>query len=119
VIGTKVSGIDTGAVPATIPLTEPVAFANNEVLLSITVTKMNKKKKVKCGKKNPRKGRWAQFARQVNKLSKDKAQLSEATMVFTSTVSENPHLQYDVTLDMGTTVLTVSTKPSPPASPEA
>jgi hypothetical protein len=119
VIGTKVSGMDTGAVPVSVPFTDPIAFANNEVLLSITVTKKNKKKNVKCAKKNPKKGRWAHFARQVNKLSKDKAQLAEATLLFTSSVSENPHLQYDVSLDMGTSVLTVSTKPSPPASPEA
>jgi hypothetical protein len=119
VVGNKVMGVDTGAVPQIIPFTEPIGFANNEVLLSITVTKKDKTKKVKRVKKNPRKGRWGQFARVANRFAADKETLNKAELIFRACVSENPHLEYDVSLDLGTSTLTVQTKPSPPAPPEA
>ncbi len=118
IVGTKVSGTDTGAAPKTEPLTVPVGFANNEVLLSLKLSKKNKKKKrKKRSRRNPRKGRWTELMRIVRKVSKDPKLLEEAELVFEARISENPHLEYDVTLDMGGTILSVETKPSPPAPP--
>lgn len=115
VIGAKkVTGADAGvAVP--IPFVPPVAFANNEVVLSLSPRKKGKKSK----KKDPKKGRWNEFMKLTRKLSKDKKQLEACTLLFETKISANPHLEYDVTLDVSGTSLTVSTKPSPPAPPEA
>ncbi len=115
IIGTKVSGTDTGEAPVPVPLTSPVAFANNEVFLSLSLTtKERKKKKFK----NPKKGRWSAFMKMARKKCKDPKADGEATLLFETKISENPHLEYNVTLDIGGTAIRVSTKPSPPAPPE-
>ena len=117
VIGKIIYGADAGvAVP--IPFVPPIAFANNEVALSFSITKKSKKAKKKNKKKEPKKGRWNEFLKLARKLSKDKKGLEESTLLFETTISDNPHLQYDVTLDINGTSLKVSTKPSPPAQPE-
>lgn len=113
----KVIGADAGvAVP--IPFVPPIAFANNEVALSFSITKKSKKAKKKNKKKEPKKGRWNEFMKLARKLSKDKKELEASTLLFETKISDNPHLQYDVTLDINGTSLTVSTNPSPPAKPE-
>jgi hypothetical protein len=114
VIGTKVIGIDTGGAPVTMNLNTHVAFANNEVLLSAGTKKKKNKKK-----KEPKKGRWSSFEKMVKKSCKDPKQLESAELIFNSRISANPHLEYDVTMDFGTSTLMVSTNPSPPAPPEA
>ena len=115
IIGTKVPGEDTGEMPKTVPLTTPVAFANNEVFLSLSLTTKERKKNKK---KNPRKGRWSAFMKMARKTCKDPKIAAEATLLFETKISENPHLEYNVTLDIGGTSIRVSTKPSPPAPPE-
>jgi hypothetical protein len=110
VVGTKVSGVDHGD-PVTIPFAGLLGFANNEVLLSLA-----KKKK-----KEPRKGRWNTLMKQVQQSCKKYKQVSkeDIELIFKAKISENPHLEYDVTLDLGGTTLAVATKPSPPAPPES
>ncbi|MGQ0737587.1 MAG: hypothetical protein ACT4OJ_00870 [Bacteroidota bacterium] len=112
VVGNKVTGADTGGQPAVVPLTGPVAFANNEVLLSLTLLKKNKKE-------NPRKGRWSALMKIIQKNCKKGVTSDKITLIFEAGVSKNPHLEYNVTLDLGGTVLSVPTKPSPPAPPES
>ncbi len=120
IVGTKVSGVDSGAEPKTEPLNVPIGFANNEILLSLKLSKKNKKKnRKKRSRKNPRKGRWTEFMRVARRVCKDAKLLEESELLFEARISENPHLEYDVTMDMGGTTLSVQTKPSPPAPPEA
>jgi len=113
VIGKKISGSDAGT-PVIIPLTAPLAFANNEVIFS---AKMSRKKKKK---KDPRKGRWNSLLRAIRKECGGKKISEKTVMLFTADISDNPHLEYSVTLDFGDgTTLNAATKPSPPAPPEA
>ncbi len=115
VVGKKVSGEDTGEAPKPEPFTDPVAFANNEVFLSLSLTTKDRKKKKK---KNPKKGRWSALMKMANKACKDPKSAESATLLFETKISENPHLEYNVTLDLGGTSVRVATKPSPPAPPE-
>lgn len=116
VVGKKIDGKDTGAAPKIEPFTVPVAFANNEVVLTLNLSKKEKKKNKK---KNPKKGRWTGLDKMARKACKNEKLLDKATLLFETKISENPHLEYTVTLDMGGgTSLPVSTKPSPPAPPE-
>jgi len=113
VVGSKVSGIDMGT-PLILPFKPPLAFANNEVILSAKVSKKKKKKK-----KEPRKGRWNDLLKAMRKTCKDKKIPENAFLLFNAGISENPHLEYDVTLDLGNgNSLRAATKPSPPAPPE-
>jgi len=117
-VGTKVEGKDTGAAPKMEPFTKPIAFANNEIILSISLSKKKKKKK-KNKKKDPRKGRWSEFMKMAKKACKDPALLEKSELLFVTRISENPHLEYDVDLTIDGTTLSVATKPSPPARPES
>jgi hypothetical protein len=112
-VGTKISGVDTGQAKVENFVT-PVAFANNEIVVTLDLSKKKKKKK-----KDPKGGRWCAFEDKARKACKDAKQLEQATLVFEASISENPHLEYDVTLDTGTSSYTTATKPSPPAPPEA
>jgi hypothetical protein len=115
VVGEKVSGTDTGAPPKIEPFTEPLAFANNEVFLSLSLSTKDRKKKKK---KNPKKGRWSALMKMARKACKDPKSAETATLLFETKISENPHLEYSVTLDIEGTLVKVNTKPSPPAPPE-
>lgn len=115
IVGTKVTGTDTGATPKTEPFTQPVAFANNEIFLTLNLTKKGKKKDKK---RNTKKGTWSAFMKMARKACKDKKTKDEISLLFETSISDNPHLEYNVTLDLGGTSLSVSTKPSPPAPPE-
>ena len=117
-VGTKVTGTDATGTPGMVPLTTPLGFANNELVLKKDFSGEKKKKKKKK-KKDPRKGRWAAFMKMAKKNCKDPIMLQDATFLFEAKISENPHLEYDVTLDMGGTTVRFSTNPSPPAVPEA
>ncbi len=114
----KVSGTDAGvAVP--VPFVPPLAFANNEVVVSFKIAKKNKKAKKKKNCKDPKKGQWDEFAKLTQKLLKDKKLLEKSVLTFETKISDNPHLEYSVTLEVNGTSLSVATKPSPPAPPEA
>ncbi len=115
IIGKQVSGIDTAETPTIQPFTYPIAFANNEVFLSLSLTTKDRKKKKH---NNPKKGRWSAFMKMARKACKDPKSIETATMLFETKISQNPHLEYSVTLDLGGTSLKVTTKPSPPAPPE-
>jgi len=113
VVGKKIAGIDTGT-PVILPFTPPLAFANNEVILAVKAAKKKKKKK------DPRKGRWNNLLKAIRKTCKDKKVPEKAFILFNAGISENPHLEYDVTFDLGNgNSLKAATKPSPPAPPEA
>ena len=117
-IGTKVTGETTGAGKA-IAFTE-VAFANNELLLATKISRKNKKQHKKaenCNKKNKEKSAEQRLLEFVKNLAKDKALAKKSFFLFEGKISENPHIEYDVTLDMGGTTLNVNAKPSPPARP--
>jgi hypothetical protein len=117
VVGTKVSGIAAG--PAiTKSFVPPLAFANNEVVFSLHLAQKKKKSKKKS-KKDPRKGRWNELMKLTKKTCKDKKMLGAANLHFKAGISDNPHLQYDVALEINGVTLDVATKPSPPAPPEA
>ena len=103
-----VKGIDVGTATP-IPFTPPLAFANNEVVVSF---KLKKNKK-------PKNGQWKRLDKKVCKLLKDKKELEKASLLFETRISKNPHLEYDVTLEVNGTTLSVATKPCPPASPES
>ncbi|MEO7923841.1 MAG: hypothetical protein ABIR30_09195 [Chitinophagaceae bacterium] len=118
VIGTKVSGSDAGAAVAK-PFVPPLAFANNEVVFSFSMSEKSGKAKGKKHKKDPRKGRWNDLMKLAKKVCKDKKNMKESLLHFETSVSENPHLEYNVTLEVDGVALSVSTKPSPPAPPEA
>jgi len=119
VVGTKVSGTDTG-VAAPKPFVPPLAFANNEIVLAVTLIKKGEKtKKKKKKKKEPRKGRWNGLLKMTRKICKDKKMLEESFFHFEAGISDNPHLEYNVTLEINGSSLRVSTKPSPPAPPES
>lgn len=107
-IGTKISGIDTGK-PDVIPFTPPLAFANNELLIA---TKLSGKKRKKEKNVNQ------DLIRLMRKVCKSKKMIARSSFHFKATITKNPHLQYDVTLDTGDTTLTMQTNPSPPARPQ-
>lgn len=115
VVGNKVDGIDTGGQPKIELFTVPVAFANNEVLLSLSLSKKDRKKKKK---RDPKKGRWSGLMKMARKASKDPKAAEHAILLFETRVSSNPHLEYSVSLEIDGTTLALSTKPSPPAPPE-
>lgn len=113
VVGKRIAGIDGGS-PIVLPFSPPLAFANNEVVLSAKAT--GKKRKKKSG----RKGRWDGFQKLIQKKCGRKKLFEKTTLVFSAKISDNPHIEYDVTLDFGNgTSLKAATKPSPPAPPEA
>jgi hypothetical protein len=86
------------------------------VLLSISLSKKDKKKNEI---KTSRRGNWNKFMKIVRKGCKNEKELKNTTLIFETSISENPHLGYTVTLDLGGTSLSVTTKPSPPAPPES
>ena len=118
VVGAKVSGTDAGLVTAK-PFVPPLAFANNEVVLAVSLIKKGKKKKKKNKNKDPRIGRWNELMKITKKVFKNKKLLDESFVQFEAKISGNPHLEYDVTLEINGTSLNIATKPSPPAPPEA
>ena len=81
--------------------------------------KFNVKGKKKKSKKEPRKGRWNELMKMSKKVCKDKKKLGESSLHFVAGISDNPHLEYSVTLEVDGVALSVNTKPSPPAPPEA
>ncbi|MDZ4795254.1 MAG: hypothetical protein SGI83_13320 [Bacteroidota bacterium] len=113
VVGNKIPGTAFGN-PTILPFILPLAFANNEVLMSAKSS--GKKRKKKRGVK----GRWNGFQKLIQKKCGGKKLFEKMTLVFKAKISENPHIEYDVTLDFGNgTVINTATKPSPPAPPEA
>lgn len=116
VIGSKkVAGTDAGdGIP--VPFVPPLAFANNELVVSY---KLSKKRKKKEENSEPKKGYWNEFVKLSNKLLKDNKLHQKSLLLFRTKISTNPHLEYDVTLYVEGNSVTVATKPSPPAPPEA
>jgi hypothetical protein len=120
VIGKKIEGEITGE-GKHIPFVSPLAFANNELLLAATPLKKEKKSKKKdkkCKEDDFKKSPGHKFLQLVKKISKDKKLIQKSFFLFESRISENPHIEYDVTLNADGVTLNVSTKPSPPARPE-
>ncbi len=115
-VGKKVTGADTGGQSKVEPFTNPVAFANNEVLLSMSLSKKDDKGKKM---KKSHKGIWNKFMKMASKGCKNEKAMEDVSLVFETKISDNPHLEYTVTLDLGGTTLSVATKPSPPAPPES
>ena len=115
IIGNKVAGIDLVPPPIaipTIPILPPViAFGNNEILLWLPL-KSDEKKKDEYAIQNEK------FLDLYNTIIKDKEKLAKS---FFSTgkvrVTDNPHLDYDVTLTDGSTSTNVTTNPCPPNQP--
>lgn len=89
--------------------TPPLAFANNEVVVSF---KLKKNKK-------PKNGQWKRLDKKVCKLLKDKKELEKLVYYLKPAFPKTPHLEYDVTLEVNGTRLNVATKPCPPSSPES
>jgi hypothetical protein len=106
-IGTKVAGTDAGT-PVALAFVPPVGFANNELIFEATAAK----RKIK-------KHKQFKLLKLIKKISGDKKLFKTAFFHFETTISENPHLQYKVTLEIEGTAVSVDTKPSPPAPPEA
>jgi hypothetical protein len=107
IIGSKVTGSDTGA-PDIVPV-DPlgVAFGNNEILLW-----------------HPEKGISEQEAQHekfiylYNKIIENKELLAKSVLTTGNVrLSKNPHLYYDVTLSSGGTSETALTNPCPPNQP--
>jgi hypothetical protein len=110
VIGPKVNATESGN-GSVLPFQEPLGFANNELPLA-----GYKKKMKKLGKKE--KKTYDEFARLFKKLLKDPKLAAKASFRCHTTISENPHLEYEVTLEADGTSVMISTNPSPPAPPE-
>jgi len=110
----KISGTDTGIaeVKTFIP---PLAFANNEVLLAAKIS--GKKKKAKKQNKKAL-AKKLELMKLVKKISKNTKLIAGSSFLFKAKISKNPHLEYDVTLDMSGTTFEMQTNPSPPARPE-
>ena len=102
-----VKGVDVGTATP-IPFIPPVAFANNEVVVSFKLKKKKNKNR-----------QWNRFEKLACKLLKDQKSLDKATLPFETSIFKNPHLEYNVTLEVNGTTLSVATKPCPPASPES
>lgn len=115
-IGKKVMGETTGE-GNTIPFIPPLAFANNELILGSKSAKKAKKKK-KCKEDEIKMTPEKKLLLLVKKISKDKTLAEKSFFHFEARISENPHIEYEVTLDVGGQTLNVSTKPSPPARPQ-
>lgn len=120
-IGTKINGEDIGE-GKLVPFT-PVAFANNELLLSVKSSKKEEKEKKKkrkikkCAEDGTEKSPEKKLLQYVKIISKDKKLAQKTFFRFDSKISDNPHIDHDVTLDMNGTTLNVNAKPSPPARP--
>ena len=114
-IGTKITGMDTGIAEIK-PFTPPLAFANNEVLMATKISRKTKKSKKKNKEKTYATRR--ELLEAVKKISKDKKLIGKSSFLFNAKISANPHLEYNVTLDMGGTTLSMQTNPSPPARPQ-
>jgi len=119
-VGTKISGTDTGT-PDIKPFVPPLAFANNELLLAAKFSRKKKKPKKKdnaAKQSSPAQLKKSEFLQLVKKVSKNKKLIAKTFFLFKASISKNPHLRYDVTLDFGGTTVELETNPSPPARPE-
>lgn len=115
VVGTKINGDDLGG-GSPIPFEAPLAFANNELLFASKSDKKVKKKSKKkkgCKKDNP----GADFRKLVREVFRDPDLAKKSFFTFTPTISENPHIGFDVTLDAGGTIANAMANPCPPAKP--
>lgn len=116
VVGTKIDGEETGG-SSPIPLTGPIAFANTELLFT---TKADKKiKRVKKIKKNRCKENapGVNFRKLIKEIFRNSDLAKKSFFTFTPSISENPHIEFDVTLDAGGTLETARANPCPPAKP--
>ncbi len=107
-LGYKICSAETGTSE---PRAFPGAFglANNE----LTLTPSKKKKKKKKGQKASK-----EFMKLFRKISCDPKLAEKAVFHCKTGFSENPHLEYDVTLEANGESARVGAKPSPPARPE-
>ncbi len=110
VLGTKVVASESGN-GSVIPFKEPLGFGNNELPLA-----GYKKKAGKAGKKQ--KKTLIEFEKFFKKIAADPKLAARAIFRCHTTVSKNPHLEYEITLEADGTAVRISTNPSPPAHPE-
>ncbi len=116
-IGPKINGTDIG-MPDVQPFTPPLAFGNNELLLVSDLSKKQRKKIKKEGKKDSPEAKKAEWQRWIRKILKDKKLAEKSLFLFHGRISENPHLEYNVTLQTDETTLSMVANPSPPAPPQ-
>ena len=88
----------------------PIGFANNE--LSLTRNKKKKGKKNKEAKKQEK-----EFCKLLAKILESPKLAEKAQFRCKTSISENPHLEYDVTLEADGISISARTNPSPPGSP--
>jgi len=112
-IGTKISGSEAGE-GTLVNFAEPFGLANNELTLSPAKKKKKRKKK---DKNNKMAKRTKAFLKHFNNIFCDKKLAEKAVFHCRTGISQNPHLEYDVTLESEGVSLRVKTNPSPPAMP--
>lgn len=109
VIGKKITSTETSN-GSVIPFKEPLAFGNNEIPLSAY-----RMKRKKVGKKIKKKyGAWERFFRRI---CGNPRLLESAVFRCHTRISENPHMEYDVTMESEGTAMQWESNPSPPAKP--
>ena len=111
-IGNKV----TATVDNTKPVQKfsmPLAFGNNEW----TITNVSKKYKGETLKGLSLRKLQAIAIKMLIKIAKNKDLLKQTVLTYKAKISNNPHLEYDITLDTGTGSQVVNANPSPPAPP--
>ena len=110
IIGSKVTGTDTGAPPIVIPVDPPaIAFGNNEIFLRAP----QYEKEISDQEVQNEK-----FIFLYNKVIENKELLAKSVLTTgNARLSKNPHIEYDVTLSSGGTSETALTNPCPPNRP--
>lgn len=111
-VGKKISGRNTGN-PTVIDFNPPLAFANNELLLAVPFSLKNRKKTKKLGLDK----KMIRLLEMVRKITRDKEVAKKSFFSFETTISDNPHLEYNVTLESEGSSYSTRTNPSPPAKP--
>lgn len=106
-LGYKITGSESGA-GTTLQFADTLGLANNELVLS-----PGKKKKKGKKKKNKNK----KFYKLFGKISCDPKLAEKAVFHCKTSISENPHLEYEVTLEAGGESARARTNPSPPDNP--
>ncbi len=95
----------------------PFALANNELVLGSGKKGKDKKKKKKkkdCDDGGERNA----FLELYKKVAADPELAKKAVFSCTTSISKNPHLNYDVTLESGGTSARTRCNPSPPDNPQ-
>jgi hypothetical protein len=109
VIGKKVQAAESGN-GSVVPLKEPIGFANNEMPLA--GYKLKKKQVAKKIRKD-----YLAFERYFRRIARDPKLAANAIFRCHPGISENPHLEFDVTLESEGTAVRWGANPAPPGKP--